>query len=942
MNEQDLLFTNEYIKTDVPTDLPPAFNNEFREYYLNQLNQNKESYVVEKINNLENQLQEEIFDDDNLLNTNSVKNIGINQKKSITLQREKKTYVSIDSRDRDIILYNKPNNFKIYLGKTFSNVKTVKLASLEFPNTNAVINATNNKIYWRNKEDIDNDVIDLKTNNYPIYEATLRTGSYILTTLQKEIISELQTIKRSFGDTKLFHYPDVHLVYDTDICTFRFLDLKLLESNPFRTNTDSNIITIVDATHTFKTGDIIYIRDAKTFADIPTSEINSSFTIISTTLTSYSIEVSTRASETRGELNGGGGTAVKIGKALDFQFLFGEYSNTVSKNLGFPQRNSSDRIDSTIDYIQQHFLVEMRTNDPHGLLNSEFVVNKFITINNVLGSTSSSNIKIIKVVDEFTLLVQTPNPQVRIPLDQTFENNTDSNKYFSLVYSNESGNSITVSKVISSIRRYSENTIYIRTHYNHGLSLSDIDSTLNLYDTLTTPSLDGENIIFTVLNKTEFMVKGSLEINGGLGDLDQIDQNSLFGRFPKRNPLHTVAFNISEFTVTEIHPITGIDSPSKTYIKIKCDPLTVNYGGGFYSKFNMDEILTINDNIQLNNIISEPVTQSIFKIITFLSSNEILIEYDQGTILDFILGDNPSVGSDYMFLLLPNHGFNKIASYTGNYPSESSFTITTILDHGLEDNGNVRIMETGNSNLDSKEEWYTGISKLNNDTFKVFTENVAIGNGNTGILGMSNDFYLYECKSFDGIDAPQNINNKKFTTTKIFPDNGDYSDVTNKNGKNMFLFKLDGVYATSATRGGGDNVFISSLKHGFNTKQDNTENGILHRSISLEGEQYVFLTCPTLNTLVSTSKVTDIFARISLTDNPGSVIFDSYLSNPKIFDDGSLPNLSELEFNVKLFDGTYYDFNDLNFSFTLEITEMVDYIENTNISSRRGVLEHLI
>lgn len=1029
MNEQDLLLTNEYIKTDITPDLPQAFNNEFRDYYLNQLNQNKESYIVEKINKLENQLHEEIFDDDNLLNTNSIKNIGINQQNSTRLQKEKKTYVSIDSRDRDLILYPKPNQFKIYLGRTFSNVKSVKLSSLEFPNTNAVINSSNNKIFWRNKEDIDNDVIDIKTNTYPVYEATVRTGSYILTSLQKEIISELQTIKRSFGEPQLFHYPDVHLDYDTDICTFRFLDLNLLNTNPFETQLGSNIVTVLYEDHPFQVGDVIYIRDAKTFSDIPTTEINSSFSVISIELNKFQIEVTTRASETKISPNGGGGTAVKVGKALDFQFLFGEYTNTVSKNLGFPQRNSSDRIDSTIKYIKQHYLVEIKTKEPHGLINSEEIVNKLITLNNVFGVAQSTNNKIVKIVDDYTILFQTANPTVEISVGAQFENNTDSNKSMNITYTNSNGNNVSVTRVLDSLLRYSGNTIFITTNYNHGLNLNDPNNTITLYDTLTKPSIDGENTIFTVLDRTNFMIEGLLEVNGGRPLLTETSE-SIFGRFPKRNPLHSIAFNIKEFDVTEINPLTGLDSPSKTYVRIECDPVSINYGGGFYSIFNMNEIISEDDFIQLNGILTEPIQTSMFKVISILGSNEILIEYDQGSILDFVLGEFPTVGTNYMFLLLPNHGFNKIANFQGssvainfniiemsnvlnnngnptgkikikydtpymfrvndevddivgilngdvlferlNNPyvltsndiisnteirisgtlntdingnqvlidtgsfnfTENTFEITTILDHNLNSGDNVRIMETNNTKLNSGLDWYTNIVKIDNDTLKVYTEETATGSGTTGIIGMSNDFYLYECSSFDGIDSSKYINSQKFTATKIFP--------SNQNGKNMILFKLNGVYASESIRGGGDNVYISSLKHGFNLKQDNTENGVLHRSISLEGEQYVFLTCPTLDTLVSTGKVKDIFARISLTDNPGSVIFDAYLSNPKIFDEGSLPNLTELEFGVKLFDGSYYDFSDLNFSFTLEITEMVDYIENTNISSRRGVLEHLL
>lgn len=1101
MDEQDLLLTNEYVSTDIQKDLPPEFNNEFRNYYLNQVQNSKSEYVVDKITGLENQLQDETFDADNLLNTNNIINVGLNTQTSVRLQRERKTFVSIDSRNRDIISYPKPNFFKVYLGRTFSNVKSVKLASLEFPNTNAVINVGNNKLYWRNKEDVVNDVIDVKTRTYPIYEATIRTGSYILTTLQKEIISELQTIKRSFGQPQLFHYPDVVLDYDTDICTFQFLDLKLLNQNPFETAAASNQLTILYNDHPFLVGDVIYIRDAKTFADIPASEINSSFKVIFVERNKFRIETTTRASETKTSPNGGGGTAVKIGKALDFQFLFGENNNTISKNLGFPQRNSSDRIDAFMKYITQYYLVEIKTVEPHGLTNSELIINKDLVLLGAFNTAQTQGNKIVKIIDENTILIQPPNPTFKIPLTQEF-NKIDTNipKYLQFSYQSSNGNIVDITRMLSSLKRYSKDTIFVSTIYNHGFSLSDVGTSVFFYKTLTKPAINGENTIFSVMDNKNFFIEGLLEVNGGIGGLTGTD---IVGVFSKRNPIHTITFDIIKdedtddwLTKTEFLPsINGessVDLPAVSYFKISCSPVKINFGGGSYSTFNAGDILSAGDNIQFNNIKIEPTDQRVFKIASVVN-DIIYVEYKQDSISNFELVGNPTIGTEFMFLLLPNHGFNKIINYKSitdaktfniskaktengstlkidytpadrfrvgdiidiqitdinysrtNYTltlsdiisnssisvpesneydftrtsnsiatikfspltitstvddlnlnrleitytppytfqvgdkikilnsdpdyiltseniisetsigiqksdtykftqnpilpatiqfSEDAFEVTTVLDHNLNTGDSVRIKETGNPLLDSDIDWHNNITRLDEDTFLVYPEGKASESGTSGIIGMSNDFYLYECDSFAGIDANTYINNKKLTTYKIFP-----AEPTN--GKNMFLFKINGAFATESIRGGGVNVFISSLKHGFNVKQDNTENDILHRSISLEGEQYVFLTCPTLNTIVSTGNIKDIFARISLTDNPGSVIFDAYLSNPKIFDDGSLPNLSDLEFSVKLFDGTLYDFTDLNYSFTLEIVEMVDYIENTNISSRRGVLEHV-
>ena len=76
-------------------------------------------------------------------------------------KREQITTISVDSRDRDKLIYIKPNHFKIFLGRTFTNVKKIELKKIEFPNTNAVINSYNNFIFWRNKEDITLDIIML-------------------------------------------------------------------------------------------------------------------------------------------------------------------------------------------------------------------------------------------------------------------------------------------------------------------------------------------------------------------------------------------------------------------------------------------------------------------------------------------------------------------------------------------------------------------------------------------------------------------------------------------------------------------------------------------------------------------------------------------------------------------------------------------------------------
>ena len=66
----------------------------------------------------------------------------------------------------------------------------------------------------------------------------------------------------------------------------------------------------------------------------------------------------------------------------------------------------------------------------------------------------------------------------------------------------------------------------------------------------------------------------------------------------------------------------------------------------------------------------------------------------------------------------------------------------------------------------------------------------------------------------------------------------------------------------------------------------------------------------------------------------------SYLSNPKVFDTVPLDKLEDLEFSIVNHDGSLYEFNDLDYSFTLEITEVIDISDNFNLSSKRGITDN--
>jgi len=163
---------------------------------------------------------------------------------------------------------------------------------------------------------------------------------------------------------------------------------------------------------------------------------------------------------------------------------------------------------------------------------------------------------------------------------------------------------------------------------------------------------------------------------------------------------------------------------------------------------------------------------------------------------------------------------------------------------------------------------------------------------------------------------------------------------------NNYTFNYTGNFASSAETKANSSIRISAFNtgstlYGFNGLQDNTSDGSsLNKEVNLDGEDYIYLVSPQLDTLnTSDALVKNKFAKILLTGVPGTKIYDSYVSNPKTFDATPLDRLDELEFEVRRYDNEYFNFNGLNYSFSLEIEEYIDEIPNTSFSSRRGVRE---
>lgn len=927
IDPSDLLNTNVFIKNpELEKNISKDNTTEFRKFYEKDLYKQNEKKLLSSLD-LRNNLVDDTTDPNNLLITQKFdkNNIGnaINSNNTISRStREIKTLISVDSRDRNKLLYSKPNNFKTFLNKTYLNVKSIKLVSLEFPNTNAVINSTNRQIYWRNNEDIDLD-FTITTNgivDYPIYTNNLRIGSYIASTLQTEIISKINSIRRKQGQSNGnsiigdYHHFVVTLDNDTDVVTFTSLILQQLSNNPISTIAGTGTILVFATNHGYNNNDSIYMDGIKTVAGIEATVLEGFYIITVLNSNTFTFEVNVKASVTIGNSTkgGGGGNVVRIGKPAPFQLLWGQENNTVAQNIGFPLENSSQIMYTNINTpFETIFQMLITTTTVHGLIRSYNYIGHTINIG-TLNSNSFVSYKSYTILDipsTTTILVQTS--------DNTVANSLVSSSGFPLISIDDYiqfNNTLPI--LVYIYQTYQTQSFLITTTTPHNYTFTNINSVITLYNTVdptitNDTNYDGDYIIGQLPSPYQIIVGGILTSNN-------THNNNLYGQLPKKDPITTNTVIINNITPNFIK-INGL-----YYTKITC-LLPHNLKIDLVNPKN-------NDQVYFYNVISTPVILTPQTVTSIIDNYTFLIQLNMTSLNTLNITKRLAyIGTGLITVYYPNHTFNSILSITNSSTPGQALVHTTVT-HNLIVGNIVRISNTnaksstGNQTMN---EAYNIVSIPTNDTF-IISRLSGQGQinittpGTTGIIGMTNDFYLYSCNSVGGVSSTM-INNNLYTVRNVI-------DI------NTFTFIINNVFATSTETGGGSNVYISSLHHGFSGIQKNIKNNLLNRSINLEGENYCFITCPQLSTMQNTGQVKDIFARIILDQAPGYVCFN-YLSNPKIFDTVPLSQLSELEFSVVNYDTTLYEFSDLDFSFTLEITEIIDTTDLFNHSSKRGVID---
>ena len=255
---------------------------------------------------------------------------------------EKTWLVAVDSEHRDSIVYPDAAEFKTFLGRTFENVTSVELMSIEFPNADTTVCLRNNVIAWINEEDAD--------LGFPVYKVVVPPGTYTTAESLAEAMSTKlnspKNLRRGGAPGSAPHRFLVDLGITTDVVSLTSLIPINAPVNPFNTTSDSTTITVKVEDHGFQTNDTVHISGAIGYVGgIVSTELNDLFQITVVDEDSFTIVCASPASTE----SSGGGPWVSIGRLAPFQLIFGEVDKNISSVIGYAPENSSEFVNKVFE-----------------------------------------------------------------------------------------------------------------------------------------------------------------------------------------------------------------------------------------------------------------------------------------------------------------------------------------------------------------------------------------------------------------------------------------------------------------------------------------------------------------------------------------------------------------------------------------------------------------
>jgi hypothetical protein len=781
-----------------------------------------------------------------------------------------------------------------------------------------------------------------------IYHVDVKPGNYSARSLALQIQNDINKIKRRGGKGQ-FHFFEVSVNLDTDIMVFDSVITTRLPSNSLSTLAGTTILTVNQREHGFKTGERVKMIGVKQFAGIPTAELNGDFIVNVVDFNSFTIEVLTRASET----TDGGGNTIRTGKGAPFRLLFDTEMTKIQINTGFPDEDSSESVIgsesgasvsalaiSDVEKIDQE-TIRVTTTEPHWLE----IVKKFdiISIENYLTNRvlfRTSHPHGLELPSKIFVRNTNCLPEINGSFF-AFPNGPDV-FYIKNAFVSVSGNSGTLLyngdrvkiKGLDTVPSVSQNPIFFVENIFDNFSF---DVKFNL------ESINLESVVGSSVGTSRLTIKHQ---DHGFNELVSIDNHTrpgflkillanenskIFGRRItganiEDGPVSTNTIDIlvpfhfletsDEVVIIGSNSFPIIDGTYKIQ-KVSDDVIRINF-----IHENADFIpgactVLIGGSVVLSETNCFPRVNGSFHV----DNTRIISRISEGTITSMITTTQPhdlSVGDQ---IILKNTNSTPVLDgtfFVFSVIDSMNFTVS-----GFEE----PIVLEGNFGI------ITFSKKLIVESSGIVIENPGISPA--GIIGKNDYVSLYRIQSSIELgstlgDIPlKDINQVRRKITRILD-------------KDNYMIRIPEEYSNIVDSSDATAVFnVSSIFHGFREKQANTIDGTpeseLFRSISLEGENYIYITLDNsgidFRTILNTTNIPNTFAKVILTEPPGNMCFNSFISEARVFKN-PIARLDTLKIRVVDSRGFSFNFSDINYSISLKITEVFEDLDDTGLSSR--------
>lgn len=943
---EDILSTNAFIPMiDSSKDLSIEQKNSFRNYIELKSKNKQVKKAIEDI-------QGEEYDFFSSVPVSNIKTNVINKNKKDIIKIEIPSIIDIDTRNRDKDAYPDQADFKISLGKTFYNVKSIELVSTTIPNTDQTITNTpiqirNNRISWQNSEDVDlgrfqnvnftsippsgqptgyvyltipnhNITTDIRDGNFyvnirnstdplfngkwfcevlnqnilkvlytettsgiatvdtgiPNYTVELTPGNYNASTISAEIQKQMNLVKRR---KTVQNYPIFHY-FTVDVN----LDTDVMTFRSYITRQlQGNPLDTISGSGIVKVNSIAHgFKSGDKILIIGAKTTSGLTSDVLNGLFEINVLNSDQFEyEVNERANGsgiGGGTTCKTGKPASFRLIFDTADSLIVNNIGFPAEDSSEFLGTNENPITTKAL---------SVIDAQQNLNYLTFTCPTSHELMAANIIPITDISTGSLPIVTTS----IPHNL----NDIENVYISYSYTNPKLESF-FSVTATSQTTFLINNLIIESNSGGVGSLKYGGDSIKLLNFKSIPIINDIEYVIESVTSNTFDIKTQVE-NIELSEISEVivetKQLNVYKQNHGYNQITSITssgMTAAQITTIVKHGLTGkkFTNVPKSYPT----PLT----NIVYVDTLIPHGLSTSDSVFISNSTGLSIDGTYFIQVVSLTEFSVYVVGGTditGTTCDVNIGDTVIFSET-----------NSTPNLTTNINGIVSFYVEYIDDYNFK-------VETG---------------------FPITTP------GTYGILGRSNKIALHRVISSE--NGSSNLGGIPLNSI-----NSIYYPIYQIVDENNFKIRVND-YANKTVTGGGSNTTITSLIHGYRNFQSNTfngeEDGVLYKSISLEGENYIYLVCPGLKTVFipGNENLGDVFSRIVLSEPPGNMLFNTFITVPKEFNP-PLRSLKDLYFQVKRTDGILFNFKDIDYSLSLRITEIVDRIVNSEISSSTGSSE---